>query len=63
MPYMPPVSLACRGLGWNCEWATRAPTAAEALDQFAQHAKCAHKMTELDAATRLRAESAAVALA
>lgn len=62
-PPMARVSLACRGLGFACEWATTAPSAADAVTQFAQHAKCAHQLSELDPATRSKAEAAVRAAA
>ncbi len=62
-PAMSEVSLACRSLGLNCEWATHASSPPAAVAQFAQHAKCAHKMPELDAATQQRAAASARLLA
>jgi predicted small metal-binding protein len=38
------LSLACRDLGFVCEWAVRSSSDAEIRSRFAEHAKCAHAM-------------------
>ncbi len=55
---MPKVAFACRSIGLPCEWALEGATAAEILPRVADHAKCAHKIAELDSALRQRVESA-----
>jgi predicted small metal-binding protein len=40
----PAHSLACRDLGFACEWAVRSKSDSEIRSRFAEHAKCAHSM-------------------
>lgn len=55
---MPKVTFACRSLGMPCEWAVQLASAAEVLPRFAEHAKCAHKIAEIDPALKGRIEAA-----
>ena len=50
-------SLACRDLGFGCEWSTRAGSVEEATTRFREHAKCAHAIESLspDLAARVTA--------
>ena len=42
-------SLACRDLGYACEWAIRSRSDAEIRSRFAEHAKCAHSLDPVPA--------------
>lgn len=42
-------TLACRDLGFPCEWQLRAASIDEVQRRFREHARCAHGMAELDA--------------
>jgi predicted small metal-binding protein len=50
-------SLVCRDVGFSCEWAVRSDSAAEALERFREHAKCAHGVADMapDLTERARA--------
>ena len=55
---MTKVSFACRSIGMPCEWAVQVDSVAELLPRVADHAKCAHKIAEIDPALRARIEAA-----
>jgi predicted small metal-binding protein len=40
-------SLACRDVGFSCEWEMRARPLEEVRSQFREHAKCAHAIAEI----------------
>ncbi len=44
---MSKVAFACASLGFSCEWALRAGSSEELLDRVREHARCAHKLTDL----------------
>ncbi len=51
---MQKVAFACRSLGMSCEWAMQGATVEELLPRIVEHAKCAHKIPEVDAALKAR---------
>jgi len=52
------LSLACKDVGTNCSFTAKAETEEELLKKVAQHAKEAHGMTSIDAATLAKVKSA-----
>ena len=52
------VSVACRDVGVNCDFKAEAQTEEELLKKVAQHAKEAHNMSSVDAATLAKVKSA-----
>ncbi len=55
---MAKVAFACRSIGLTCEWAVQAASVQELYPRIAEHAKCAHKIAEVDAALKARIEAA-----
>ncbi|HXW66471.1 MAG TPA: DUF1059 domain-containing protein [Thermoplasmata archaeon] len=55
---MAAVALACRDLGFACEWAVRSPSRAAADERLAEHLRCAHAVASPDDALRSRIEAA-----
>jgi predicted small metal-binding protein len=51
------VSVTCRAVGFECEWAARGGSVAELEGRFAEHAKCAHSLAPMppDVSEHLRA--------
>jgi predicted small metal-binding protein len=47
-------SLACRDLGFPCEWAIRSTSDGEVRSRFAAHAKCAHALDPIPPAIAKR---------
>jgi predicted small metal-binding protein len=52
------LSIACKDAGTNCSWTANAETEEELLKKVAQHAKEAHGMTSIDAATLAKVKGA-----
>ena len=52
------VSVACKDVGVNCDFKAEAQTEEELLKKVAQHAKEAHNMSSVDAATLAKVKSA-----
>ena len=52
------VSVACKDVGVNCDFKAEAQTEEELLKKVAQHAKEAHNMSSIDAATLAKVKSA-----
>ena len=52
------LSLSCKDVGTNCSFVAKAETEAELLKKVAQHAKEAHGMTNIDAATLAKVKGA-----
>jgi predicted small metal-binding protein len=52
------LSLSCKDVGANCSFVAKAETEEELLKKVAQHAKEAHGMTSIDAATLAKVKSA-----
>ena len=52
------LSLACKDVGTNCSFVAKAETEDELLKKVAQHAKEAHGMTNIDAATLAKVKGA-----
>ncbi len=55
---MSQVAFGCSSLGFPCEWATRGSTPQEIVERVREHARCAHKMTDLSPDVIQRVESA-----
>jgi len=53
-----PVSVGCKDVGVDCSFTAEAPTEEELLKKVAQHAKDAHGMTSIDAATLAKVKGA-----
>lgn len=51
------VSVACKDVGVNCDFKAEAQTEEELLKKVAQHAKEAHNMSSVDAATLAKVKS------
>jgi predicted small metal-binding protein len=51
-------SVGCKDVGMNCDFKAEASTEEELLKKVAQHAKDAHGMTTIDAATLAKVKSA-----
>jgi len=52
------LSIACKDVGTDCSFKAEAETEEELLKKVAQHAKEAHGMTTVDAATLAKVKSA-----
>ena len=52
------LSIACKDVGTDCSFTAEAETEEELLKKVAQHAKEAHGMTTVDAATLAKVKSA-----
>jgi predicted small metal-binding protein len=52
------LSIACKDVGTNCSFSAQAETEEELLKKVAQHAKEAHGMANVDAATLAKVKGA-----
>ncbi len=52
------VSVSCKDVGVDCDFKAEAQTEEELLKKIAQHAKEAHNMSSIDAATLAKVKSA-----
>jgi len=52
------VSVSCRDVGVDCDFKAEAQTEEELLKKIAQHAKEAHNMSSIDAATFAKVKAA-----
>ena len=52
------LSIACKDVGSNCSFVAKAESEEELLKKVAQHAKEAHGMSNIDAATLAKVKSA-----
>ncbi len=52
------VSVSCKDVGVDCDFKAEAQTEEELLKKLAQHAKEAHNMSSIDAATLAKVKSA-----
>jgi predicted small metal-binding protein len=52
------LSISCKDVGTDCSFTAKAETEEELLKKVAQHAREAHGMTSIDAATLAKVKSA-----
>ena len=55
---MSEVSFECRSVGFECEWALRAPSSEEVLRRMRDHVRCAHNLSDLSQDLEARVSSA-----
>ncbi len=55
---MTEVRFLCRSVGFECEWALRAPSSEEVLRRMRDHVRCAHNLPDLSHDLEARVTSA-----
>ncbi len=55
---MTDVRFECRSVGFECEWALRAPSSEEILRRMRDHVRCAHSLPDLSHDLEARVSSA-----